>query len=167
MAFRIIVVILFCALLFYVCYKNTGTDQKNMLGFRNYPDNVQEACRKSSKLKNIVPEIKSVSTILVSNFILFTILFSFVGVLAVNQLNFTSYLDAFIYFLILGEVLNAFDLFVIDLLWWRNTPRIRFSILKEKEPYQDPKKHVDSFLRGIPMYIVVALVVAFIVRLFK
>lgn len=164
---RIVFIVVFCLFFFYTCYKNTGTDELNMRGFRSYPDIVQEKVRKDSKLSKIAPkENPSVSTILISNFIIFTLLFSLVGVLGHRVMNFKSYLDCFIYFLILGEVVGLFDLLVIDLLWWRNTSRIRFSILKDKSYYQDPKKHVDSFLRGIPLFALVALVVAFIVRLF-
>lgn len=138
-----------------------------MRSFRSYPDIVQEKVRKDPKLSKIAPkENPDVKTILISNFIIFTLLFSLVGVLGHRQMNFTGYLDCFIYFVILGEVVGLFDLIVIDLLWWRNTPRIRFSCLKDKSYYQDPKKHIDSFLRGIPLFIVVAAVVALIVNLF-
>ena len=60
--------------------------------------------------------------------------------------------------------MNLFDLVVIDLLWWRNSKRIRFSCIPEKEAYQNPKKHVDSFLRGIPTFAVVAVIVALILK---
>ena len=43
-----------------------------------------------------------------------------------------GYLPTFWYFLAFGEGLGLFDLLVIDLLWWRNTKRIRFSFLPEK-----------------------------------
>ncbi len=58
-----------------------------------------------------------------------------------------------------------FDLVVIDLLWWRNTKRIRFSFLPEKSHYQDPSKHIGSFLRGIPLFAIVAVPAAGIVTL--
>lgn len=48
-----------------------------------------------------------------------------------------------------------FDLVIIDLLWWRNTKRIRFSFLPEQSHYQDPTKHISSFLRGIPLFALV------------
>lgn len=41
-------------------------------------------------------------------------------------------MDAFIFFLIAGELVNLFDLLVIRMLWWPNTKRIRFSILPKK-----------------------------------
>ena len=161
--YRILFIVFFCCLLFYICFKNTGNDAKNMLGFRSYPDEVQKAVRKDSDLKKIAPEDKSVTSIMISNFILYTILFSFFGVVSKQYLAFNGFLDTFVFFLINGEILNAFDLLVIDLLWWRNTKRIRFSILPNKEAYQDPKKHIDSFLRGIVVFIFVALATSLIV----
>ena len=65
----------------------------------------------------------------------------------------------------LGEGLGLFDLVVIDLLWWRNTKRIRFSFLPEKAPYQDPQKHISSFVRGIPLFAAVAAISAGIVSI--
>lgn len=167
MVYRIVFGILTYLFFFYTCFKNTGSDELNMRGFRSYPDIVQGKVRKDPKLSKIAPkENPSISTILISNFIIFTVIFSAIGVLAHKGMNFTSYLDCFLYFLILGEGLGLFDLVIIDLLWWRNTSRIRFSCLKDRSYYQDPKKHIDSFLRGIPLFVVVAVVVAFIVRLF-
>lgn len=60
----------------------------------------------------------------------------------------------------LSFLLVLLDLVIIDLLWWRNTRRIRFSFLLEKTPYQDPGKHIGSFLRGIPLFAVVAVISA-------
>ena len=71
---------------------------------------------------------------------------------------------AFWFFLTLGEGLGGFDLVIIDLLWWRNTKRIRFSFLPERSHYQDPTKHISSFLRGIPLFALVAVLSALIVQ---
>lgn len=60
-----------------------------------------------------------------------------------------------------------FDFVIIDLLWWRNTKRIRFSFLPEKEHYQNIREHIGSFFRGIPLFAVVALFSAAIVMLFE
>ena len=54
-------------------------------------------------------------------------------------------------------------LVVIDMIWWRSTKRIRFSFLPEKAPYQDPGKHIGSFLWGIPLFAVVTVLAAGIV----
>ena len=63
----------------------------------------------------------------------------------------------------LGLRLGLFDLLVIDLLWWRSTKRIRFSFLPEKKYYQDPKKHIESFLHGMPLFAAIAALTALIV----
>ena len=98
--------------------------------------------------------------VLACNFVLFTAIFLGVGLVIKHSVGFEGFADTFVYFFILGEVLNLFDLIVIDLLWWRNTPRIRFSCARDKELYQDPSVHVASFARGVVMYVAVALVVA-------
>ena len=54
----------------------------------------------------------------------------------------------------------------IDLLWWRNTKRIRFSCAPDKSLYQDPKKHIGSFVRGAVMYVIVAVIPAGILMLY-
>ena len=61
--------------------------------------------------------------------------------------------------LILGQSLNAFDFLVIDMLWWRNSKRIRFEGTKNRaELYSNPKKHFISFLKGIALFLVIALI---------
>ena len=47
----------------------------------------------------------------------------------------------------------------------QGTPRIRFSFLPDKAAYQDPGKHIGSFVRGIPIFIAVAALSAAIVTL--
>lgn len=168
MLYRILFIVIFCLLFFYGCFKNTGSDEKNMRGFRSYPKIVKDKVRQDKELSKIAPkEDPYISAIVVANTISFTIIFSLIGVIARKSFNFNGFLDTFIYFVIFGEVLNLFDLLIIDLLWWRNTSRIRFSCLKEKEYYQDPQEHINSFLRGVPTFVVVALFTAFIVNLFK
>ena len=100
-----------------------------------------------------------------SNQLLFTVVFSVLGLVFKTVLGLTSYRAAFFYFLALGEGLGLFDLVVIDLLWWRNPKRIRFSFLPEKAPYQDPQKHIGSFVRGIPLFAAVAAISAGIVSI--
>lgn len=82
--------------------------------------------------------------------------FPFWGFALKSVLGLNNYLSAFWYFLAFGEGLGLFDLLVIDLLWWRSTKRIRFSFLPEKKYYQDPKKHIESFLHGMPLFAAIA-----------
>ena len=98
---------------------------------------------------------------------MFTVVFSILGITLKETLNLGEFGTTLLYFLILGEGLNLFDLVVIDLLWWRNAERIRFSCVPEKEMYQNPKKHVESFVRGIPTFGVVALLAAWVVMIFS
>ena len=157
-----LIMFIFYFLYWGICYLCTGTDEKNLIGLRSYPKDVQKIVRE--KMNN-ASKAKSIPNILISNILLFTIVFSIMGLLFKNTYNFNNYLSAFIYFLLLGEGLGLFDLLIIDLLWWRNTKRIRFSFLIDKQYYQDPKMHIDSFIRGIPLFIVVAALSALITSL--
>ena len=160
---KIIIIIAFYFLYWGMCYLGTGTDKKNLLGLRSYPGEVQDRVRSDPQLAQDVPKAKSTVAILLSNLLLFTVLFSVLGLALKSVLNLNGYLPAFWYFLAFGEGLGVFDLLVIDLLWWRNTKRIRFSFLPEKEYYQDPKKHIESFWRGIPLFAAIAALTALIV----
>lgn len=99
-----------------------------------------------------------------TDIIMFTVVFLILGLVLKDALDLVDFQTIFLYFLVLGEGLNLFDLVVIDLLWWRNSKRIRFSCVPEKVAYQNPKKHVDSFLRGIPTFATVAIIVALILN---
>ena len=160
---KIIIAIAFYFLHWGVCFLGTSTDRKNLMGLRSYPDEVQSRVRSDPQLGKAVPKTKSTAAILLSNLLLFTVLFSVLGLALKRVLGLNNYLSAFWYFLAFGEGLGLFDLLVIDLLWWRNTKRIRFSFLPEKEAYQNPKKHIESFLHGIPLFAAVAALAALIV----
>lgn len=159
-----IIAIVFWFLYWGICFLCTGGDKKNLIGLRSYPDEVQTCVRK--KYGNAAPKEKSIPSILLGNLILFTVVFSVIGLIFKSVLAFDGYLSAFLYFLVFGEGLGLFDLLVIDLLWWRNTKRIRFSFIPEKEAYQNPEKHIGSFVRGIPLFAVIAALSALIVSLF-
>ncbi len=146
-----------------ICVLCTGTDKRNLAGLRSYPDEVQAVVRE--RLGKEAPGRKPVFQALLGNMILFTAVFSAIGVALKGALAFDDWLSAFLYFLLLGEGLGLFDLVVVDLLWWRNTRRIRFSFLPDRAAYQDPSKHIGSFARGIPLFAAVAVLSATAVTL--
>lgn len=160
---KILIAVLFYFLYWGVCFLCTGTDRKNLVGLRSYPDEVQRRVRAHPILGTQTPKEKSTLSILLGKLVLFIVVFSGLGFALKSVLGLTDYWSAFWYFLGLGEGLGLFDLLVIDLLWWRNTRRIRFSFLPEKSLYQNPSKHLDSFWRGIPLFAAVAALSAWIV----
>lgn len=150
-----------CLIFFGLCFLGTGTDEKNLKNYMSYPDEVQE------KIKNIEDyhgkfKETSKATTFVANFIVFSILFLLIGI----KIRQESFVQNFIALLILGQGLNVFDLVFIDLLWWRNTNRIRFSKIPEKSLYQNPKKHIEAFERALLMYFLIALLDGYILTLF-
>lgn len=163
---KILVAVVFYFLYWGVCFLMTGTDRKNLSGLRSYPEEVQNRVRNNPHLAKAVPKEKSMAMILLSNLLLFTVVFSILSIVLKYTLGLKGYRSAFWYFLAFGEGLGLFDLIVIDLLWWRSTKRIRFSFLPEKKYYQNPEKHIGSFVRGIPLFAVAAAVAAGIVTLF-
>ena len=162
---KIIVAAAFYLLYWGVCFLATGTDQKNLLGLRSYPDEVQARVRSHPQLGPMAPKAKPLPAILLGNLIQFTVIFSALGFALRHPLGLISYWPAFWFFLALGEGLGLFDPLVIDLLWWRNTRRVRFSFLPDKAYYQNPGKHIGSFLRGIPLFAVIAALAAALVAL--
>lgn len=159
---KVIVIVVFCLFYWLMCFMGTGTDEKNLKGLRSYPEEVQKIVRKHNVS---APKAQPVWKILIGNFILLTPVFSILGLVLKSYLELNNYVSAFLFFLALGEMLGLFDLVVIDLLWWRNTKRIRFSYLQDKSYYQDPSKHIGSFIRGIPLFAVIALASAAIITL--
>ena len=163
MSMKWLVLPAFWLLYWGICFICTGTDKKNLAGLRSYPDEVQAVVR--GRLGDEAPKDKSIPSILLGNLLLFTVVFSILGIALKGLLSFDGYFSAFWYFLLLGEGLGLFDLVVIDLLWWRNTQRTRFSFLPNKAAYQDPSKHIGSFVRGIPLFAVVAALSAAVVTM--
>ncbi len=111
-----IIVIVFCFVYWFMCYLNTGTDKKNLLGFRSYPDKVKEKVKKDPILINDIPKDPTLIQIFVGNVLLFTIAFLIIGIVMKYTIGFDSNMECIIFFIILGETLNLFDLVVIDLL---------------------------------------------------
>lgn len=157
----IIEIIILCTVFFALCFLGTGTDEKNLKSYASYPDEVQKRIREVDEYQGKYHEANKLVTWF-ANLVVFLVLFMIFGAFLREK----DFSQNFINLLILGEVLNIFDLVVIDLLWWRNTKRIRLSKIQEKALYQNSKKHNEAFLRAIPMYIVVAAVDGYFLTLF-
>lgn len=157
----IVEAIVLCLLFFAICILGTGTDEKNLKSYSSYPDEVTDRIKEIKEYQGKYRE-KDKKDVWIGNFILFLILFIILGI-PIKEKNF---IHNFISVLILGQTLNIFDLIVIDLLWWRNSKRIRLSKISQKELYQNPKKHIEAFLRAVVLYFVVAVVDGYILTLF-
>ena len=143
-----------CAVFFAICYLNTGSDDKNIKSYASYPDEVQEMIKKNpalqAKIKTTPPVVSFASNILIFGIVLF--IFGFF-------IKADGFMANFINLSILGQCHNAFDFLVIDMLWWRNSKRVRFTGTKDrKDLYSNPKKHFVSFLKGIAVFLIVSLI---------
>lgn len=145
--------VVLCGLFWGGCWLGTGGDDKNIRSFSSYPETVQKLVRACPELAGKIRP-QSPAMTFAGNLLLFTVVL-FVAGLPARQEDFAgNFLNA----LILGQGLNLFDLVVIDLLWWRHTKRVRFSGTENRpELYADPSNHIASFLRGIVMLLLVAI----------
>ena len=151
-----------CLVFWLLCYLGTGTDEKNLKSFRSYPDGVQSMLKADPELKDKI-KISSPALVFVSNVVTFGVILFFFGLPLKSQ----AFLQNFMNILILGEGLNAFDFFIMDLMWFRNTRRTRFRGTEDNDQlYQNPKNHFAAFLRGIPAFILTALIDGALLSLF-
>ena len=74
-----LIAVVFWFLYWGICFLCTGTDKKNLAGLRSYPDEVQARVR--YKFPDKAPKEKSVPSILLGNLILFTVVFSVIGLI--------------------------------------------------------------------------------------
>ncbi|WP_315120927.1 hypothetical protein [uncultured Clostridium sp.] len=147
-------IVILCGLFFVICYFNTGSDKKNIKSFSSYPNEVQHIVKENhflnDKIKIITPFIS-----FISNIIMFVVILFIFG-LFMKQANF---IDNFTSLLILGQILNLFDFLIIDILWWRNSKRIRFTGTENMDNiYKNPKNHFISFIKGIFVFLIVAVI---------
>ena len=153
--------VILCSAFFVFCFLGTGTDEKNLRNYMSYPDEVQKRIQEIEEYRGKYRETSKFATWM-ANFLIFTVLFFALGI-RIRQPNFQH---NFMSLLFLGETLNAFDLIVIDLLWWRNTKRIRLVKIPQKKLYQNPQKHMQAFLRALVLYFLVALLDGYLLTLF-
>ena len=88
---KIIVAIAFYFLYWGVCFLGTGTDKKNLMGLRSYPEEVQNRVRSDHQLGKAVPKGKSTAAVWLSNLLLFTVVFSALGLALRGVLNLDGY----------------------------------------------------------------------------
>lgn len=155
----IILTIILCFVFWGCCYVSTGGDEKNSKAYATYPDEVQAFVRNDPRLKNQIEKANFlVSPNPVRTFLANTVLFLAVLFLLGVFVRTDSFVMNLLRLTVMGQGLNLFDYLVIDLLWWRNTKRIRFTGTENQpEVYRDPQKHTASFVKGILMFFLVAL----------
>ncbi len=147
---------------FAVSLMNSGSDVKNIKYYYSYPDGIQKLLKNDTIIKKYIPKENSFLSSFFSNFIIFTCVFIILGFI----LDLKNFKNAFVYFMVVGEGLNIFDLLIIDFLWWTNSKRTKFSRISDEKLYQGMEKHFQEFLRGIGMFACSAFVSAIILNIF-
>ena len=72
---KYITILVFCFFYRGMCVLGTGGDRKNLLGLRSYPEDVQRIVRQRPELSPYLPKEKSLPAILLSNLLLFIVVF--------------------------------------------------------------------------------------------
>ena len=164
----ILLTMILCFVFWGCCYLSTGGDEKNSKAYAAYPDEVQAYVRNDPRLKKQIEKANLlVSPNPVRTFLANTVLFLAVLFLLGIFVRTDSFAVNLLRLSVMGQGLNLFDYLVIDLLWWRNTKRIRFTGTENQpELYRDPKKHTVSFAKGIVMFFLVALADGILLTLF-
>lgn len=163
----IIITLILCFVFWFCCFLSTGGDDKNIKSYATYPKEVKEYVLQNKSLKdkiansNALVSPNPVKTFL-SNAILFLIVLFLLGLIVKTD----KFSINFLRVLIMGQGLNLFDYLIIDLLWWRNTKRIRFKGTEDKpEMYKNPHAHTVSFFKGIVMFLAVAALDALVLTI--
>ena len=72
---KYITILVFCFFYWGMCVLGIGGDRKNLLGLRSYPEDVQRIVRQCPELSPYLPKEKSLPAILLSNLLLFIVVF--------------------------------------------------------------------------------------------
>lgn len=164
----IVLTVILCFVFWGCCYLSTGGNEKNIKAYATYPDKVQAYVRNDPQLKK---QIEKANLLVLPNpvktFFANTVLFLAVLFLLGIFVRTDSFAVNLLRLSVMGQGLNLFDYLVIDLLWWRNTKRIRFTGTENNpEIYRNPGKHTVSFAKGIVMFLIVALADGILLTLF-
>lgn len=168
MTTTILLTIILCLVFWGCCYISTGGDEKNIKAYATYPEEAQTYVRNSQKLKEQIENAALlVSPDPVKTFLTNAALFLAVLFLLGIFVRTDSFAINFLRLSVMGQGFNLFDYVVIDMIWWRNTKRIRFSGTEDHpELYRNPKKHTVSFVKGIVMFLIIALADGILLTLF-
>lgn len=149
----ILMIVCLCGMLFAACYVGVGSDARNLKCIGMYPKKTQVEIQ---KLYGVEGRRRNGFVVLILNCLVFMVVFYGVGLVVCEGLMWRD----FLVLSVIGQCLNLFDLLVIDLWWFKRSKRVRFSKLMGDEWYCDTSMHVGSYVRGVLMFEVVALLVS-------
>ena len=150
----LLAIIILCGLLSLIAYLGTGSDERNLKSFGSYPKKIQDRIRKNHALDGKYRE-PNVALSLVVNFVFFGVVIFLLGLMVKTD----SFWINFLYLFFIGQLGNVFDLCILDMLWWRNSKRVRISGTEDMhKEYQDPTPHLHAFYRALAMFTVIAAV---------
>lgn len=147
------------ALLTAFVFIGTKDDKTKLKGFYYYPKEIQERIRTIPEHIKHIPKESAQTINFVVSFAIFLVIFS-----VCNYINGTvSFINTFTNSVILGVVMNLYDLVILDIIWFPNSIRARVTGTEDmSKEYRNYKGHVKAFLRGIIMTFAGAFIVGII-----
>jgi hypothetical protein len=141
----------------------TKDDKMKLKGFYNYPKEIQNRIKTIPEYKNFIPN-ESIKIInLISSFVFFIIVFIICSILNAT----TAFWQIFRNSVILGVTLNAYDLLILDFLWFSNAKRTKVAGTEDMEmEYHNLKVHIESFVRGIALTVIGSFLTGAILKYF-
>ena len=131
----------------------------------NYPPKIIERVKSLDEYKDKVPTQKNkIATKLTAALIVV-----FVFSLILKHINgYTTFKEGFIYSYLLWTIINAFDAFIIDILWFCHDPYFVFKGTEDMiDEYHNYGFHIKQSLIGqiiaIPVCLLIGLVIQFVI----
>ncbi|MCB2290161.1 hypothetical protein LGK97_10315 [Clostridium sp. CS001] len=134
----------------------TKDDKTKLKGFYYYPKEIRERILAIPEYKKYIPKESARKVNFISSFLLFIVIFLVCSIF--NGTN--SFWASFENSIVLGVVMNLYDLLILDILWFSNAKRPKITGTEDMtKEYHNPKVHVEAFFRGVAMTFVGAFLV--------
>lgn len=128
----------------------------------NYPPKVQEKVKSLKIYKNKIPTTKNKLIVKLSISLLIIIFVSLI-LRYVNGL--TNFLDSFKVSLLIWTIVNLYDVFIIDILWFARDSRFVFKGTEDIiDEYKNYWFHIKEGLIGEIIGISISIIVGFIIQ---
>ena len=127
----------------------------------NYPPKVIEKVKSMPEYKDKIPTTKNM---LVAKFTAAFVIVVIVSLILRYINNYTTFIDAFKYSLLIWTVVNIYDVIVIDILWFCKSDKFVFKGTEDiREEYRNYWFHIKGGIIGQIIGSVVCFVIALVV----
>ena len=131
--------------------------KKPLLVIFHYPPKIREKVEKLGLIENEEPSIiQKLSTILFFGF--------FFGVIVYIYFYCSTFQEAFWKTFILWNILNLYDVFIIDLLWFCHSEGVKIKGTEDMKEYSNVKFHIMNGFKGMIIGLLVSCISGFVIQ---